>query len=39
MLNEFADDLPQFLLSLTEEQLTEIITNIANNLVSKSEST
>ena len=39
MLNEFADDLPQFLLSLTEEQLAEIITDIENNLVSKSEST
>ena len=37
-LNSFADDLPAFLLKLSEYELEELLDNIENNLVSKEDS-
>ena len=36
LMDDFSDDLPNFLLSLSEEELNEIITKIENNQVCKS---
>lgn len=39
LLNEFSDDLPSFLLKLSEQELLQIINNIEKNIVDKKKST